>query len=145
MAGGTHIFNPQAHFESNDTHSQLMARFIPVATLDDLNSLIEQSEQPVMLDFYADWCISCQVLENEVFVDAAVLQQLEGFTLARIDITNNTPADQLLLNQFDLFGPPALLFFQQQEIVNARILGEPEASDFAEHLIKIRQLIASQR
>lgn len=92
--------------------------------------------QPVMLDFYADWCISCKVMERNVFSDAQVGQALSSYTLLQIDMTRNTPEQQALLNELGLFGPPAILFYQADgdELEDQRILGEMDKREFLTHL-----------
>lgn len=87
--------------------------------------------QPVMLDFYADWCTSCLEMERLTFTDRRVQAALGNFRLLQVDVTANTPEDQALLKRFELFGPPAILFFDKQghETRSARVVGylPPEA------------------
>ena len=100
--------------------------------------LAEASDQghPVILDFYADWCITCKIMEREVFSKPAVITALEPYTLLQIDLTDNTPAQQTLLNDLGLFGPPAILFYNDdgQEVRDLRVLGEMDQTQFMEHL-----------
>jgi len=100
--------------------------------------LVEAQNQnrPVVLDFYADWCISCKVMERTVFSDPQVVQALTPYTLLQIDLTENTPAQQALLNDLGLFGPPAILFYSRsgQELPNQRVLGEMDRDQFMRHL-----------
>src|SRR5690554_3483193 len=97
--------------------------------------------QPVMLDFYADWCISCKVMERNVFSKQDVIQALEPYTLLQIDMTDNTRAQQALLDELGLFGPPATLFYRSngEEMGQARILGEMNRQQFMDHLGKVAQ------
>ena len=74
-------------------------------------ALIGESNQPVMLDFYADWCVSCKEFELFTLTDSVVKEKLRGIRLVQVDVTDNTEEDQALLKQFSLFGPPAILFF----------------------------------
>jgi thiol:disulfide interchange protein DsbD len=94
-----------------------------------------------MLDFYADWCISCKVMERNVFSDPQVIQALSPYTLLQIDMTDNTPAQQALLDELGLFGPPAILFYQASgsELSNARVLGEMDRDQFLEHVANVGQ------
>ena len=78
-------------------------------------ALIDSSTMPVMLDFYADWCVSCKEFELFTLTDAAVKAKLDGIRLVQVDVTDNTESDQLLLKEFQLFGPPAILFFPAGE------------------------------
>ncbi|MBS3803431.1 MAG: protein-disulfide reductase DsbD [Oleiphilaceae bacterium] len=96
--------------------------------------------QPVMLDFYADWCISCKVMERKVFNDPTVVQALAPVTLLQIDLTDNTPDQQALLDELGLFGPPAILFYGTDgtEAETLRVLGEMSRDEFLAHLDKFR-------
>lgn len=95
--------------------------------------------QPVMLDFYADWCISCKVMERQVFSAPEVAQALAHYTLLQIDMTDNTPEHQAWLDELGLFGPPAILFFRPngEELQSLRVLGEMNRSEFLEHLKRV--------
>lgn len=95
-----------------------------------------QQGQPAMLDFYADWCISCKVMERTVFSDPEVIRALSGHRLVQIDMTDNTPEQQALLDQLGLFGPPAILFYNRagEELSGQRILGEMDKEAFLRHL-----------
>ncbi|TBW59189.1 protein-disulfide reductase DsbD [Marinobacter halodurans] len=97
--------------------------------------------QPVMLDFYADWCISCKVMERNVFSDPQVRAAMSSMTLLQIDVTDNTPEQQALLDELNLFGPPAILFFDRQgeEIASARVMGEMDRDEFLAHLEETRE------
>jgi len=99
--------------------------------------------QPVMLDFYADWCISCKVMERNVFSKPDVIQALRPYTLLQIDMTDNTRAQQALLDELGLFGPPAILFYRNngEELGQARILGEMDREQFMDHLDKVAREI----
>jgi thiol:disulfide interchange protein DsbD len=84
-----------------------------------------QAGQPVMLDFYADWCTSCLEMEHTTFRDPAVQQALQGVLLLQADVTVNNADDRALLSRFKLFGPPGIIFFDAQgrEQVDARVVG----------------------
>jgi thioredoxin:protein disulfide reductase len=89
--------------------------------------------QPLLLDWYADWCISCKVIEREVLSNAEVVRALAGYQLIRFDITASTAEQRALLDQYQLFGPPALLLFATNgdEHRDLRVVGEIDAADFA--------------
>ena len=82
--------------------------------------------KPLMVDFYADWCISCKVMENTIFPLPHIQNKLNQFHLVKADVTENTQENQDLLNKFGLFGPPSMLFFDQngKEMKPLRIVGE---------------------
>ena len=91
-----------------------------------------QSEQKIMiLDFYADWCIACKVLDREVFSDSQVQSALNNFIFIQLDMTKNTAEQLALLDEFDLFGPPGVLFFKNKQRLNeADLIGEFNKTDF---------------
>lgn len=89
--------------------------------------------KPVMLDFYADWCVSCKEMEKFVYTKPQVQQALAGYVLLKADVTANDDADQALLKRYGLFGPPATLFFGKdgQERRGLRLIGYEDAAAFA--------------
>ncbi|CAK0771675.1 Thiol:disulfide interchange protein DsbD [Gammaproteobacteria bacterium] len=92
--------------------------------------------RPILLDFYADWCVECKRMERTTFTDPAVRAALADVILLQADVTKNTAADQALLRRFELFGPPALLFFGPDgtERRDARLIGFIDAGQFRAHL-----------
>ncbi|MFG6486222.1 protein-disulfide reductase DsbD [Roseateles sp. BYS78W] len=76
-----------------------------------LQAALGQAQRPVLLDFYADWCVACKELERDTLHHPAVQQALGGFELLRVDVTDNSPEHRALLRQFGLFGPPGLVMF----------------------------------
>lgn len=105
----------------------------------DIQALLADASangRPVMLDFYADWCISCKVMERNVFSRPDVIQALAPFTLLQIDMTDNTREQQAMLDELGLFGPPAILFYNADgsEQADARVLGEMDREQFLSHL-----------
>ena len=99
-------------------------------------ALARDAGQPAMLDFYADWCISCKVMERNVFPVDGVSNRLEKFRLLRADVTDNDALDQALLESLGLFGPPSMLFFAEDgvEIARYRVQGELDADAMETHL-----------
>jgi thiol:disulfide interchange protein DsbD len=85
-----------------------------------------------MLDFYADWCITCKEMERFTFSDPRVQAKLRDAVLLQADVTRNTLEDAALLKRFNLFGPPAILFFDRQgrEVGGVRVVGFQSADDF---------------
>jgi len=106
------------------------------AELDAQLAAARAAGQPLMLDWYADWCISCKVIEREVFANAKVAPRLADYRLIRFDITESNAAQRSLLDRYQLFGPPAILFFDRSgnEMADVRVVGEIDASGFAERL-----------
>ncbi|MGG5291603.1 protein-disulfide reductase DsbD [Pseudomonas shirazensis] len=110
------------------------------AALDAALAEASATGQPVLLDWYADWCISCKVIEHEVLSAPQVQAQLGAFKLLRFDITESNAEQRSLLDRYRLFGPPALLFFAANgsEMSSDRVVGEINAGDFAQILTRVR-------
>jgi thiol:disulfide interchange protein DsbD len=110
--------------------------FQRVKSLADLDARIKAAGKPVMLDFYADWCVSCKELERYTFSDARVQTKLSGWTLLQADVTANSDDDKALLQRFKLYGPPGIIFFDAQgrEIADQRIVGFLDAEAFLQSL-----------
>lgn len=122
------------------------ADFQRVTSPDRLRELLDQANRqgrPAMLDFYADWCISCKVMERTVFSDGRVGEALQPYTLLQLDITDNTPEQQALLNELGIFGPPAILFYngRGKELENQRVLGEMDRDQFLDHLDSVARAL----
>jgi thiol:disulfide interchange protein DsbD len=108
-----------------------------VADLDRELAAAASAGKPVMLDFYADWCVSCKEMERYTFSDQTVIQEMGRFVLLQADVTANDAADQALMQgRFGIPGPPAMLFFDTagSELRNFRLVGFKPAAEFAEHL-----------
>ncbi len=110
--------------------------FERVRTSAELDARLATTQKPVMLDFYADWCVSCKEMEKYTFADPAVAAKLTEFTLLKADVTANSAEDKALLARFGLFGPPAILFFDKtgQEIPALKVVGYQPADQFLQTL-----------
>ncbi|AZQ49825.1 protein-disulfide reductase DsbD [Burkholderia cenocepacia] len=108
--------------------------FAPVRSSGELDALLKTSGQPVMLDFYADWCVSCKEMEHLTFTDARVQARLAQLHLVRADVTANNPDDQALLKRFNLFGPPGIIFFDRNGHEIGRVVGYQAADTFLRSL-----------
>ena len=122
-----------------DASGEGMPHFTAVDDLAGVRSGIRQAaaaDRPVLLDLYADWCISCKIMERNVFPQPEVRELMGRFELLRADVTANAARHRELLAHYDLFGPPSLLFFApgQGELRAFRLQGEIGADDFARHL-----------
>ena len=104
-------------------------QFQRVKTVAELDQIVANSSKPVMLDFYADWCVSCKEMEHFTFADPAVIQQMAGMTLLQADVTANNADDKALLKRFELFGPPGIIFFKGGKEVG-RVVGFEDAKTF---------------
>ena len=110
--------------------------FDRVASVAELDQRLQSAGRPVMLDFYADWCVSCKEMEAQTFVDPAVRAKLDKAVLLRADVTANSEDDKALLKRFGLFGPPGIILFDAQghEIESARVIGFQDAGRFSASL-----------
>ncbi|ONO89159.1 protein-disulfide reductase DsbD [Burkholderia cenocepacia] len=108
--------------------------FAPVRSSGELDALLKTSGRPVMLDFYADWCVSCKEMEHLTFTDARVQVRLARLHLVRADVTANNPDDQALLKRFNLFGPPGIIFFDRNGNEIGRVVGYQAADTFLRSL-----------
>ncbi len=92
--------------------------------------------KPVLVDFFAEWCVACKVLEEETLTNAAVLAEMTGFDLYRVDITEINDDSQAIMEHYNILGLPALVFFDtdSSEVPNARVLGEMGPDRFIQHL-----------
>ncbi len=136
--GGNDVFKPLDNLSSGETVSKELA-FNKIKSLNDLNAKLQEASldgKAVMLDFYADWCITCKEMEKYTFSDPAVQASLKNVVLLKVDVTANDQIDQALLKHFNLFGPPAILFFSDvaEERLPYRLIGFVEADEFVLHV-----------
>jgi thioredoxin:protein disulfide reductase len=130
---------------------QRKLEFKLIKTVDDLEREVADAaavNRPVMLDFYADWCVSCKEMEKYTFTDAAVQAALANAVLLKADVTANDDADQALLKHFEIFGPPTIAFYGPDgaERANYRVVGFMKAPEFeriAREAIAARTVTAS--
>jgi len=116
--------------------SQKTLEFTRIKTVEDLDRAIAAAAKdgrPAMLDFYADWCVSCKEMERYTFTDTDVRSALEDAVLLKADVTANDEADQALLRHFEIFGPPTIAFWGRDgvERKNYRVVGFMRADEFA--------------
>ncbi len=115
-------------------------QFKPIKGVEELERELAQNK-PVILDFYADWCVSCKEMENFTLSDPKVQELLADFVLLQADVTSNDEQDKALYKRFGIFGPPAILFFDRkgEEQKSARVVGFISAEKFYQHLKKVTQ------
>lgn len=144
-SGGRDVLQPLSHLAARgDAPAGVAAssgevHFQRVRNNAELDALLAQSRQPVMLDFYADWCVSCREMERFTFTDPGVAQRMSGMLLVQADVTANNADDRALLKRFRLFGPPGIMFFEPggKELAEARVVGFQDAKRFTESLDKV--------
>ncbi|AWY42578.1 protein-disulfide reductase DsbD [Pseudomonas putida] len=148
FSGQSDPFNPigQPRPAVVETSAPDASAWQTVSTPQDLDRVLAEaraSGTPLLLDWYADWCISCKVIEHQVLDDAIVVERLKGYRLIRFDITASNSEQRALLDRYKLFGPPALMFFGKDGIerVDVRVIGEINARDFAERVARANDRI----
>jgi thiol:disulfide interchange protein DsbD len=124
---------------TKSTSSTVTPHFQRVRTVAELDAILAASTTPVMLDFYADWCVSCKEMESFTFVNPAVAKRMQKLVLLQADVTANNEADRALLKRFRLFGPPGIIFFSPGGAVrrDVRVVGFQDASRFAASLDRV--------
>ena len=129
LGGGTTAVSPAPTFER-------------VATIERLDARLAEAKaagKPVMLDFYADWCVSCKEMERFTFANPQVAARMNQIVLLKADVTANTAADAALLKRFGLFGPPGIIFFDAagREQNDLRVVGFQPAEKFLPTLERV--------
>ncbi|KTG16470.1 MULTISPECIES: protein-disulfide reductase DsbD [unclassified Guyparkeria] len=106
------------------------------AELDQALAQAKAAGQPVMLDFYADWCISCKEMEHNTFSDPRVIEALDGFLVLQADVTANNQEHKALLKRFDLYGPPGIIFWDDQgeRVREHWVVGYQPPEEFLTHV-----------
>ena len=141
LSGANDILRPLGNVGRAETLAPTSLQFSRIKDSADLDQRIAQvhGKQFVMLDFYADWCISCKELERNAFSDDAVKSKLKPVLLLQADVTANSEADKALLKRFGLFGPPGILFFDTQgkEVADFRVTGYQDTPQFLKTLQNI--------
>ncbi len=135
-SGGTDPLQPLAHLARRGESGGAAPSFGPLRSVAELETALRTAGRPVMLDFYADWCVSCKEMERYTFSDPAVQRKLQGALLLKADVTANNADDRALLKRFGLFGPPGTIFFDAagREMPNARIVGFQDSAQFLKTL-----------
>lgn len=144
-SGGKNIYEPLSGLSSSSVSSSRSQKphvFTRIENLDELSASVSKASDEgkyVMLDFYADWCIECKEMDAYTFSDPAVLALMNDMVLLQADVTRYNKQDRQLLEEYDLYGPPAILFFDLsgQERQSQRKVGFVKAEKFAEHLKEI--------
>ena len=134
LTGGRDVLRPLSGLRLGDGgEAASHTPFVRVASLAELDAAVAGAGRPVMLDFYADWCVSCKEMERFTFSDERVRQKLAGMLLLQADVTANNENDKALLARFSLFGPPGIIFFDRRgkELEDTRVIGFQSADKFA--------------
>jgi thioredoxin:protein disulfide reductase len=148
LSGGDSVLMPLRHLARSSVGGLPLASaeaasratqapsFERITTVAQLDAALASSDRPVMLDFYADWCVACKEMEHLTFSDPAIAPRLRNARLLQADVTANSAEAKALLKRFQLFGPPGILFFDPQgkELAAARTIGFLPADEFAQRL-----------
>lgn len=136
--GGGSVLQPLRALAASAPSERPTLVFRPIKTVADLErELVQARGRPVMLDFRADWCLSCKEMEHKTFANPAVAAELQRFVLLQADVTANDAADRALMQErFAIPGPPALVFFdgQGEELVAQRVVGFTPPGAFLDQL-----------
>ncbi|SOE45973.1 Cytochrome c-type biogenesis protein DsbD, protein-disulfide reductase [Orrella dioscoreae] len=146
-SGGRDLLQPLSHWENRGAAGVAAAggapnvkeAFVKVRSTAELDAVLARSDRPVMLDFYADWCVSCKEMEAFTFTDPEVAERMSRMILVQADVTANNADDRALLKRFRLFGPPGIVFFAPggKLIDDARVVGFQNATRFAAVLERV--------
>lgn len=139
ISGATNPLKPLDKFTSskNVVNTNELV-FQKVRNIAELELAIKNSSKPIMLDFWASWCVACKELEEITFKDDEVIKKLQGFTLLKADVTLNNDDDKALQKMFAVVGPPALVFWDKDknEVKSSKIVGYKNPKDFLEIINK---------
>ncbi|WP_312920568.1 protein-disulfide reductase DsbD [Stutzerimonas nitrititolerans] len=147
LQGGSDPLRPLPRATLSATGGNVeMERWQTISTPTELEAQLAAAaaaNQPLLLDWYADWCISCKVIEREVFENPQIAPRLADYRLIRFDITDSNREQRALLDRYKLFGPPAVLFFDRtgKELAQVRVVGEIDAKLFGTHLDRAEPLL----
>ena len=140
MAGAKNILHPLDPFIAQVQAAPIKAqhkKFEKITSIDELNAILAESKgQKVMVDFYADWCTACKELEAKTFSDENVKTAMDNYVLVQVNLTANDEAARAISAKFGIFGPPAILFFDENGTrqKDADIVGFKEPQEFIKHL-----------
>jgi thiol:disulfide interchange protein DsbD len=142
LAGNRDIFRPVPFNLSPNTAGLPATPFQRITSLRDLENYLSHAKvagKPVIVDFYADWCIDCVRLEKATFSDPRVRQKMSGFVLLQADVTDNTPDAKAIKQRLAVLGPPATLFFSAsgEERADLRFYGFKSADEFLAVLAQV--------
>jgi len=143
-SGGRDPLQPLAHLAVNVRHIPDLASqesavtFTRIGSVAELDAALARTDCPVMLDFYADWCVSCKEMERHTFSAPEVAAKMARMTVLQADVTANNAEDRALLRRFRLFGPPGIVFFAADgRLLDARVIGFQNAARFNAVLARV--------
>ncbi|SHN26410.1 thiol:disulfide interchange protein DsbD [Duganella sacchari] len=141
-SSGTDVLQPLAHLRGGSavageqTAAREGPRFSRIRTVADLDKVLASTSKPVMLDFYADWCVACKEMERMTFSERRVAAAMQDMQLIQADVSANNADDKALMKRFQLFGPPGIILFDARgkEVLQARVIGFMPPESFVRQL-----------
>ena len=122
------IFGTYTTIKNNNT---VGLHFKYIKTVKELEKIVLTTNKPIMIDFWASWCVSCLEFDNITFKDKEVQDRLKDYLLLKVDVTKNNLNDKALMKKFNLFGPPAMIFYKnKKELKTKRIIGYKNKKEF---------------
>ncbi|MDP3586912.1 MAG: protein-disulfide reductase DsbD [Sulfuricurvum sp.] len=141
MAGAKNLLHPLDPFLTvkQEISAPVNAHktFEKITSIEELDAILAENKgKRVMVDFYADWCTACKEFEEKTFSDESVKKSMDAYVLVQVDVTANDDASKAITKKYGIFGPPAILFFDEkgQKIEDATIVGFKEPKEFLTHL-----------
>lgn len=137
------MLKPLSFLKSTKTmqkESSLEDRFIRVTSISELDSVLKKYKgQKIMVDFCADWCVSCKELDEVTFKDTKVISALKDFVLVKADVTANSVENKNLSKKYRVFAPPTIIFFNKKSVFNTSnsLVGFVKPQEFENHLLKL--------
>ncbi|MDO9304688.1 MAG: protein-disulfide reductase DsbD [Sulfuricurvum sp.] len=145
MAGAKNLLHPLDPFlsakQENLAPANAYKTFEKITSIEELDAILAENKgKRVMVDFYADWCTACKEFEEKTFSDESVKKSMDAYVLVQVDVTANDDASKAITKKYGIFGPPAILFFDEkgQKIEDATIVGFKELKEFLTHLGSIK-------
>lgn len=133
--GNGNPLNPLQELSPQKSQGLHIIKIKSIADVEKQIQLAKKAHKPVMLDFYADWCVACKTMDHFTFSNPKVIEALSDFVILRADVTENNSEDQALERQYNVVAPPTILFFNNgEEVEKARIIGEMSAEAFLSNL-----------
>lgn len=139
LTGASDILHPLGGIGKVAVQAPATLQFSRIKDITELEQRLAQAHgQPVMLNFYADWCASCKEMERNTFSDTAVQAKLKPVLLLQADVTANSEADKALLKRYGMYGPPGILFFDAKgkELSDNRVMGYLDATQFLQSTVE---------